>query len=212
MKKKEIKEKSKKTRILAVSDIHGDSSLAKKLAKRAEEENVDLIILAGDITLFNQPLKNVIAPFAKLKKEVLIIPGNHESIDTINSFTDAYEGTKNLHGYSIMRGDVGIFGAGYDSKVGPFWIEDEKIFKTLKKSHEFIKDAKKKIMVTHTPPSGTKMEMLGFEGSEGVEKAIKKFKPNIVISGHIHEFGGIIDYLHGAKAINVARNATIFEI
>ena len=30
--------KEKTTKILAVSDIHGDSSLAKKLAKRAEEE------------------------------------------------------------------------------------------------------------------------------------------------------------------------------
>lgn len=204
--------KPKKTKILAVSDLHGDSSLAKKLAKKAEDENVDLIIIAGDITLMNQPLKNVIAPFEKLNKEVLLIPGNHEPLDTINSFADIYSGTKNLHGYSVMKGDVGIFGAGYDSKVGPFWIDDEQIFKTLKKSHEFIKDAKKKVMVTHTPPSGTQMEMLGFEGSKAVEKAIKRFKPDIVISGHIHEFGGIIDYLHGAKAINVSRNAAIFEI
>ena len=174
-------ETKKKTKILAVSDIHADSSLAKKLAKKAKEENVDLIILAGDITWLDQPMKNVIAPFEKLKKEILLLPGNHEPLSTINTLTEIYTGTKNLHGYSIRKGDLGIFGAGYDSAMGPFWINDEEIFRTLKNSHEKIKNAKKKIMVTHTPPSGTKMEMLGFEGSEAVERAIKKFK----LSGEI---------------------------
>ena len=208
-----MKQKNKKTtKILAVSDIHGDSSLAKKLAKKAEEENVDLVILAGDLTWLNQPIKNVIAPFSKLKKEILLIPGNHENLPTVNSLAEIYEGTKNLHGYSIKKGDLGIFGAGYDSSTGPFWVEDEEIFRTLQKSHEKIKDAKKKIMVTHAHPKGSKAEFSGFKGSMAVTKAIKKFKPDLVISGHIHEAGGIIEYLHGVRAINVARNAAIFEI
>lgn len=201
----------KKTKILAVSDIHGDSSLAKKLAKTAQENNVDLIILAGDITWLDRPIKNVIAPFEKLKKEILLLPGNHDTLTTINSLSEIYN-AKNLHGYSIKKGDLGIFGAGYDSNVGPFWVEDEEIFKTLQKAHDKIKDAKKKIMVTHAHPSGGKIEFLGFQGSKAVEKAIKKFHPDIAISGHIHEAGGIIEYLHGVKSINVARNAAIFEI
>ncbi len=207
-----MKQKNKKTKILAISDIHGDSSLAKKLAKKAKQENVDLVILAGDITFLNQPIKNVIAPFSKLKKEILLIPGNHDTLPTINSLTEIYAGTKNLHGYSLMKNGVGIFGAGYESNVGPFWVEDEEIFRTLQKAHNKIKKAKKKIMVTHAPPSGGKVEFLGFKGSKAVEKAIKKFKPDIAISGHIHEAGGIIEYLHGVKSINVARNAAIFEI
>lgn len=202
----------KKTKILAVSDIHGDSSLAKKLAKKAEEEKVDLVILAGDITFLDRPIKNVIAPFVKAKKEILLIPGNHDTLPTINALSEIYAGTKNLHGYSLMKNGVGIFGSGYDSKTGPFWVEDEEIFKTLKKSHSQIKDAKKKIMVTHAHPEGSKAEFSGFPGSKAVAKAIKKFKPDLAISGHIHEAGGIIEYLHGVKSINVARNAAIFEI
>lgn len=201
----------KKTKIMAVSDIHGDSSLAKRLAKKAKEENVDFIILAGDLTWLDQPVKNIVAPFSKLKKEVLLIPGNHDTLETINSLAEIYN-AKNIHGYSIKRGDLGIFGAGYDSKTGPFWVEDEEIFRTLQKSHEKIKDAKRKIMVTHAHPHGSKAEFSGFEGSKAVTKAIKKFKPDLVISGHIHEAGGIIEYLHGVRAINVARNAAIFEI
>lgn len=208
---KENKE-NKKTKILAISDIHGDSQLAKKLAKRAEKEKVDLIIIAGDITLVDREVKGIIKPFTDLNKEVLLIPGNHDTLSTIRSMVDFYPTAKNLHGYSVMKGDLGIFGAGYDSNVGPFWVEDEDIFKTLKKSHDGIKDAKKKLMITHAHPSGGKLEKLGFVGSKAVEKAIKKFKPNLAISGHIHEGGGIVEYLHGVKSVNVARNAAIFEI
>ena len=52
----------KKTKILAIGDIHGDTGLAEKLAKRAVKENVDLVILAGDITWFNQSFQGVVGP------------------------------------------------------------------------------------------------------------------------------------------------------
>ena len=47
---KDISEK-KKTRILAISDLHGDEGLAKRMAKKAKDENVDLVIIAGDLNL-----------------------------------------------------------------------------------------------------------------------------------------------------------------
>lgn len=202
----------KKTKIMAISDIHADSRLAKKLAKKAQEENVDLVIMNGDITWIDQEMRDIIKPFTKLNKEVLLIPGNHEPLSTINTLAEIYPKTKNLHGYSIRKKDLGIFGAGYDSQMGPFWVEDEEIFKTLKKGHEKIKDAKKKIMVTHTTHAGGKAELLGIKGSDAVKKAIQKFKPDLVISGHIHEAGGIEEQLGKTKIINVARNAAIFEI
>jgi len=202
----------KKLKILAIGDIHGDTRLAEKLAKRAKKENVDIVIIAGDLTWLEQSTKNIVGPFVKEKKEVLLIPGNHETMPTIKMLVDTYPGTKHIHGYSIMRNDVGIFGAGYDSSTGPFWVEDEEIFKTLKKGHEKIKDAKKKIMVTHTPPKGSISEFSGFPGSKAVQKAIKEFQPNLLITGHIHEAGGLQEKIGKTKVIHVARNAAIFEI
>mgnify|MGYP001572434325 CR=1 FL=1 len=58
----------KKTKILAIGDIHGDTGLVKKLAERAKKENIDLIILAGDLTLMEMQTKNLIGPFVKAKK------------------------------------------------------------------------------------------------------------------------------------------------
>jgi Icc-related predicted phosphoesterase len=202
----------KKTKILAIGDIHGDTSLAKKLAKKAVKENVDLVILAGDITWLDQSSQGIIGPFVKAKKQVLLIPGNHEPNTTIDFLAEMYPNTKNLHGEHHKIGNLGIFGAGYDSFMGPFSIEDEKIFENLKKSHDKIKEAKRKLMITHALPAGSKAEVFEYSGSMAVKKAIKEFKPDIVVSGHIHEAGGIEEKIGKTKVINVARKPKIFEI
>lgn len=203
--------KSGKTRILAIGDIHGDSGLVKKLAEKAKREKVDLVILAGDLTFAEQSTKNLIGPFLKARKQVLIIPGNHESVATIDFLAQAYPNTKNIHGYGFRREDLGIFGAG-TANMGIHQIGDENIFKILKKSHEEVKDAKKKIMVTHIHPLGSKAEVFGFKGSKAVRKAIEKFKPDILINAHIHEARGMEEKIGKTRVINVSRKEKIFEI
>ena len=200
----------KKIKILAIGDIHGDTGLVKKLAEKAKKEGVDLVILAGDLTFVEQSVKNLIGPFIKAKKQVLLIPGNHESNATINFLAGMYPDTKNIHGYSIKKGDLGIFGAGGGDVINV--TPDREIFNTLKKGHDKIKDSKKKIMVTHMHPKGSKAEFSGFEGSKAVRRAIKEFKPDILISAHIHEASGIEEKIEGTKVINVSRKAKIFEI
>jgi len=202
----------KKTKILAIGDLHGDQNLAKRLAKRAKDENVDLVIIAGDLTWLEQSTKNLIGPFVKEHKEVLLIPGNHETMPTIRTLTESYPKTRHIHGYSVMKNDIGIFGAGYESSTGPFCLEDEEIFKILKKGNDNIKDSKKKIMVTHAHPRGSIAEFSGFPGSKAVTKAIKEFKPDILISAHIHEAGGLQEKIGKTRVIHVGRKPAIFEI
>jgi Icc-related predicted phosphoesterase len=201
----------KKTRILAVGDIHGDTGLVKRLAERAVKENIDLVILAGDLTLADTSTKNLIGPFIKAKKQVLLIPGNHEPLTTVDFLTEMYPNTKNIHGYSFKKDDLGIFGAGAGD-VGINAIKDSEIFSLLKKGHEWIKDSPKKIMVTHMHPRGSKAEFSGFPGSVAVRKAIKEFHPDILITAHIHEASGLEENMGKTKVINVSRKEKIFEI
>lgn len=200
------------TKILAVGDIHGDTHLTSQLAKKAKKEKVDLVILAGDLTFLEQSTENLIGPFVKANKEVAIIPGNHERNSVINFLTDIYPNTKNIHGYSIIKNDIGIFGAGYSTNTGPFWISEKELFEFLSKGYEKIKDLKKKIMVTHMHHAGSKAELTGFQGSKAILKAIKKFKPDILISAHIHEAGGLEEQVGKTRVINVSRKAKIFEL
>lgn len=200
----------KKTKILAVGDIHGDTGLVKKLAKKAEDENVDLVIIAGDLTFVEYSTKNLVGPFMKLKKPILIIPGNHEGNDLINEMTEIYTGTKNIHGNYFKTGDLGIFGAGGGDII--FATPDKEIFSSLEKAHDKIKNLKKKIMVTHMHPRGGEQEFSGFPGSLAVRKAIKKFHPDILINAHIHEAGGMEEMIGNTQVMNVSRKPKIFEI
>ncbi len=200
----------KKLKILAAGDFHGDSLLAKKMARKAEKEKVDLVVLCGDLTTADEKTENLIGPFVKKKQKVLLVPGNHESIATADFLADIY-GIKNIHGYSVNYKDVGIFGCS-GTDLGIHQMKDGEIFKLLKKGFDKVKYLKKKVMVTHVHPRGSKMEFSGFEGSKGIRKAIDKLKPDVLLCSHIHEAEGIEDKIGKTKIISVGRNGKIIEI
>src|SRR3989344_6208149 len=76
-----VKKMAKKFKILAASDVEGDTKQIRKLAERAEKENVDIVILCGDIVGWTET-SNLIKPFKDKNKKVLIIPGNHDAFAT----------------------------------------------------------------------------------------------------------------------------------
>jgi len=214
-KKKSIdvaKPKQSKLKILASGDIHGDTGLAEKLAVKAKKENVDLVILCGDLTQNEMSTSNLIGPFVKRKKKVILIPGNHETVATADFLAELY-GVKNLHGYSVKYKDVGLFGCG-GANIGLFQLEEKEIFDLLKKGFSKIKYLDKRIMITHVHPSGTKMEKFTkfFPGSSGVKKAIETFKPDILLCSHVHEAEGIEEKVGKTRVINVGRKGKIIEI
>lgn len=212
MENKEEKGLHKKLRILAAGDIHGDTSLAEKLAEKAKKEHADLVILCGDLTMADQSTDNLIGPFVKRKEKVLLLPGNHETVATTDFLSELY-GVKSLHGYSVRYKDVGIFGAG-GANIGLFQLDEDEIYGLLKKGFDKIKYLSKKIMATHVHPSGSKMEKFTdfFPGSSGVRKAIEKFNPDILLCSHVHEAEGIEEKIGKTKVISVGKKGKIIEI
>jgi Icc-related predicted phosphoesterase len=199
-------------KILAAGDIHGDTRVAKELAEKAEKENVDYVILCGDITFAEQSTEGLVGPFVKKGLKVILIPGNHETIATADFLAELY-GAKNLHGFGIKTKDnVGIFGCG-GANIGLSQLSEDEIFEKLKQGFETIKDIRKKIMVTHVHPEGTKMEKFTdiFPGSAGVTKAIKQFKPDFLLCSHVHEAEGIEEKLGDTTVINVGKKGKILE-
>jgi len=199
-------------KILAAGDIHGDSRLAKKLASRAKKEKVDLVVLCGDLTYAETSTSGIIGPFVKNNNKVILIPGNHETVATADFLADLYDVT-NLHGYSIKMKNIGLFGCG-SANIGLFQLSEKEIYDLLKKGYDKIKDKKKKIMITHVHPAGSLMEKFTniFPGSTGVEKAIKRFKPDILICSHVHEAEGIEEKIGKTRVINVGRAGKIIEL
>jgi Icc-related predicted phosphoesterase len=205
--------KKDKLRILSAGDLHGDVAQVRKLADLAEKENVDLVILCGDLTLFDKTVDNMIGPFLAKHKKVLFIPGNHDSFATADFLAEVYP-IKNIHGYSVKYGSVGIFGCG-GANIGPITtVSDKETYDLLKQGFDRIKELSKKIMVTHVHPSESKMERFSkyVPGSDGVRKAIDKFKPDILLCSHVHEAEGIEEVIGKTRVINVGRAGKIIEI
>lgn len=198
-------------RILGAGDIHGDISVSRKLSELAETEAVDLIILCGDLT-DDDSLDNVLSPFKERKQKVLLVSGNHESVATAE-FLAYINYAKHLHGYSVKYDDVGIFGCG-SANIGVHGITEHEIFETLKKGFEKVGYLGKKLMVTHVHPSQSRMEKFSkfVKGSSGVLKAIKEFKPDILLCSHVHEAEGLEELVHSTKVINVGSSGKILDL
>ncbi len=197
-------------KILALSDIHGDRNIVKEMAEKAALNKVDLVLLGGDLVGADNSVEGIVGPFREKGLEVGLIPGNHEGMAEIGFMVERY-GAKNLHGYVLKKGDVGIFGCGYGN-IGIHQMNEKDVFMTLKKGHESLKDVKKKIMFTHTHPQDSILGLGIFPGSAGIKKALDEFKPDLHLCGHMHETEGIEETIGKTRVINVGKKGKIIEI
>ncbi|MBI2176519.1 metallophosphoesterase family protein [Candidatus Woesearchaeota archaeon] len=199
-------------KILAAGCLHSNSTLIESLAEQAEMENVDLVVLCGDLTLGERNTDNIIGPFVKKGKKVALVPGNHETVATADFLAKKYSAV-NLHGYGFTHGEVGLFGCG-GANIGLFQLSEDEIFYHLYKSHKYVKDAKKRIMVTHVHPAESLMEQFSdfVKGSTGVTKAIELLRPDLLLCSHVHEASGLEETIGGTRIVNVSKVGKIIEV
>ena len=100
-------------RILHVSDIHGKLDVADKIAKKAREEVVDLIIIAGDITHkgSTSDAERILRKIAFSEKEVFFVSGNCDPTIML-SWRPSLVNIKNLHGRKISFKGINFLGLG----------------------------------------------------------------------------------------------------
>ncbi len=195
----------KKLRILAAGDLHGDIDIARKLSEKGKKEKVDLVVLAGDIHGYWESNKRILEPFNKAHQKVVFVPGNLDSSEEHEVLKNS---AKSIHNYYVTYRDVGIVGIG-----SPDWkLElEEGDLKEIKKNFGRMKP-KKKILVSHLHAANTRAEFSGIPGDKILRKAVKDFKPDLLISAHIHEAEGIEDKIGKTKVIQVGRKGKILEI
>ncbi|MFA4960058.1 MAG: metallophosphoesterase [Candidatus Pacearchaeota archaeon] len=196
---------AKKFRILAAADLHGSVDIAKKLSEKAKKGKVDLVILAGDINGATEGDERILLPFMKANQKVAFIPGNWD-FDKESLALKAHG--KNIDNYYISYGDIGIAGIGNANWKTNLKYED---FELLRANFKRMKP-KKRILVSHVHAKGTMAEFSGFPGDKILRKAVEEFKPDLLISAHIHEAEGIEDKIGNTRIIQVGRNGTIIEV
>lgn len=196
-------------RIFAAGDFHGDKSIARSLARKAENHKADLIVLNGDIVEEHQTA-GILYYFIKTGIPVYLVPGNHDWLAT--DFLSSQYNVKNIHGRHSVKDSVAVLGCG-GANIGMHMLSEDEIFQTIKKSDAAVKAAKK-LLVTHVHPSGSLMENFSefVPGSKGLRKAIEETQPDVVVCGHVHEAEGIEEKIGKTRVINVGKTGKLIEL
>jgi Icc-related predicted phosphoesterase len=195
----------KKLRILAAGDLHGRVGDARRLSKKGLREKVDLVVLAGDVSGYGELNEDILRPFSEAGQKVVFVPGN---CDFDEERSRLIKHGKDIHNYYVTYEGVGIVGIGSPNwKLGL----DEGDFDLIKKNFSKMK-AGKKILVSHLHAEGTRAEFSGVRGEKVLRDAVKKFKPDLLISAHIHEAEGLEDEIGKTRVLQVGRKGKVLDI
>ncbi|MBW3014700.1 metallophosphoesterase family protein [Candidatus Woesearchaeota archaeon] len=191
-------------------DFYQSMKYIKNLKEQVKKHKPDVIVCAGDVSLFENHIDELLKRISSIGKKILVIPGNHETGSVIRKICSHHESLTYIDKKAVKMGDyvfLGFSGEGFLRRD----TEMERFIKTIKPK---IK-GKKVVLVTHAPPYNTKLDKIGREhcGNRTISNFIKANK-NIVleICGHIHENAGKKDKLNNAILINPGPKGKIIEI
>lgn len=203
----------RKIRFLATSDIHSDQNLLNAIEQYTDWEDIDFVVLTGDLSDKKNDFENILSTFQD--KKILMVPGNHETRKSIESLKTSY----NIHLIGnnplIINQNLVFFGSNYMS-IGQYGINEEKVFENIIQNYEAIKDIKCKVHLSHIPPAETIIGNASpffpiIEGSVAVREFLENFKPNMTLVGHIHESSGLEEIVNETKVVNIGKTFKIFE-
>jgi uncharacterized protein len=183
-------------KLLAFADLHGSMVLLERVVEQGK--SCDLVVCAGDLTNFESNLPKLLQKLNRINKPVLIIPGNHEGEEYLKLECKKHKHLVFLHKALFKFQDVsfvGYGGGGFSKKDAKFEGFAERVSKHL---------TKKIVLITHGPPYGNKLDFIYEEhcGNKSYTQFIKKLKPVLAVSGHLHETAGREDRLGPTKLVN----------
>lgn len=164
-------------KIFAVSDIHGAQYRLNLILKNIQKYFPDIVIICGDITQFGPgELAKILLDQIPIK--TLAITGNIDTFD-VGKGIDESKAT-NIELKKVVKKGISFVGIN-GSDIKDFKILEEK--KLLDKNS---------VLVSHVPPYGAQDKIfIGLHGGKKeLREIVDKYKPRLVLCGHIHEDPG----------------------
>ena len=199
-------------KILAFTDLHLSSVAYKKLKLKLKRQKPDLLVCAGDVSIFEQGLDFILKKLDKFNKKTLIINGNHESDKVLNRLCKKYNNLIFMHKKFYKTNDTIFFGYGGSG----FSLIEPEFYKTGEKFQKIIRKNKDKkiIFITHAPPYKTNVDLI--VGSHCGNKTFRNFvirnKIDLYICGHLHENFGKKDHIKKTHILNPGPYGKIIKI
>ena len=192
-------------KILATADYHSDREAFRKTALKAEECEVNVVLICGDITHFGsiEEAKELLQSIADIEPVILFIPGNCDP----PSLTENLGNLECIHGRCKQISNINFSGVGGSSPSPfdtPFELTEEEIAELLNRGYRDCDKNMRSVLVSHSPPKNTLVDVTSERdhvGSTSVRDFIESTKPSLVVCGHIHESAGI-DEINGSIIVN----------
>ncbi len=198
-----------KMKILAFGDTHGNITLLNRVVAKAKKSGVDIVICAGDLSMFSHKLGRLVKILSKCKKAILL-HGNHESPKEMRAICSHYPNIVFLHKKSHRMGKYLFLAYG----GGGFSRKDRSFESSAARLSPKIKEGDEVVFITHAPPYNTKLDLVygNHVGNLSIRKFIEQAKPQLVICGHIHECENKMQVLGKTLMINPGHDGKILEL
>ncbi|MCX8185801.1 MAG: metallophosphoesterase [Sulfolobales archaeon] len=197
-------------KVLALSDVHGNW---RNLRKVLESEGYDMVLIAGDLSDYGGKVDKVVEVLSTYMKSsgkaAFVVLGNMDNPKLLKELSNV-EGVILLHGSVTKMNSyliAGVSGSLHSPFHTYFELSDDdyrKLLDSIIKELGSYNSSERLILLTHTPPYNTKLDLTydGLHvGSESLRKFVEHRKPIITVCGHIHEGRGV-DNINGSLILN----------
>ena len=198
-------------RVLAFSDLHSSSRALEGILRNSRK--ADALLCAGDLSMFEHGLAQILAALDRLGKPVLVVHGNHESATSMMALCRKTAHIEFIHGRLRRLGRLAFFGWGGNG----FSPIDAELELYMRNHADRLKSASaggNLVLLCHAPPYGTTLDLVAGEhaGSKSVRSFIETFGPRACVCGHLHESAGMRDRIGRCVVINPGWHGMTFEL
>jgi Icc-related predicted phosphoesterase len=201
-------------KVLAFVDMHGSMDNFDAMKKKVEKAKPEIIVCAGDFTIFENDIKKIMHKFSKLGKKVFLVHGNHEEGIVVKGLAKEYENIEFIHKRIAHHKGVVLLGWG----GGGFTIKETEFEKWIRKEKKVLKqykhEGKKLIFVAHAPFYKTHIDFLDgvHRGNKSFRNFLKRYDVDLGFCGHFHENEGKEDKVGHTKIYNPGPKGKLIEI
>jgi len=196
-------------KLLLFTDLHGSFRALNELKEKSRETKA--IVCAGDISIFQERMDELLKELNSLKQPVFIIPGNHENHEDLKHEANKFRNIKYIHN-DIFLMDTNYLFMGFGG--GGFSARDAEFEKAAKNFKNLIKINHKTILVTHAPPHNTKVDMVNGRhvGNKSIREFLNSANIHLHVCGHLHENAETVDTVGETTVINPGHKGIIFNL
>jgi uncharacterized protein len=199
-------------KILVFTDSHNSTLAKRKIIEKAKKYKPELLLCAGDFTIFMQHAKEELRWIDNLKIKGYIIHGNHEDERSIKALCMSLKNVEFIHNKAARYKNILIFGyggGGFSTKD----VEFNAAAKEFEKSMDECKECKK-ILLLHQPPHKSRIDLVygEFAGNKTTKQFADKHKIELVLAGHLHENSGKDFIIKKTRFVNPGPWGKIIEI